>query len=84
MIGYYEAMPRIVVEGFVIRVYPDDHAPAHVHVFRDGSELRVYLRGSRPPEDVHGRMTASDRRRAVAIVAMNRQQLLLLWRRYHP
>lgn len=38
-------VPRIVVEGFVIRVYSDDHAPAHVHVFRDGAELRVYLRG---------------------------------------
>jgi len=45
-------VPRIVAEGFVIRVYSDDHAPAHVHVFPDGAELRVYLRGSRTPEDV--------------------------------
>jgi hypothetical protein len=76
-------MPRIVVERFVIRVFTDDHAPAHVHVFRDGAELRVYLRGSRPADNIHGRMKASDRRRAIELVAEHRPQLLALWRRYH-
>ncbi len=76
-------VPRIVVEGFVIRVYSDDHAPAHVHVFRDGAELRVYLRGSRTPEEVAGRMKASNRRRAIKLVAERRHQLLAMWRRFH-
>ncbi len=77
-------MPRIVVNGFVVRVFTDDHSPAHVHVFRGGAELRIYLRGSRLPEDVHGRMNAADRRRAMKIVAMHKQQLIIMWRRYHP
>ncbi|MBV8581615.1 MAG: DUF4160 domain-containing protein [Candidatus Eremiobacteraeota bacterium] len=76
-------MPSIVVEGFTIRVYTDDHEPAHVHVFRDGAELRVYLHSSRPVESLGGQMKASDRHRAIELVAEHRGQLLAMWRRYH-
>jgi hypothetical protein len=30
-------VPRIVIEGFTLRVYTDDHQPAHVHVLRGWS-----------------------------------------------
>jgi len=67
----------------VIRIHSDDHPPAHVHVFRDGAELRIYLRGFRTPEEVAGRMKASNRRRAITLVAEHRHQLLSMWRRFH-
>jgi len=52
-------LPRGSLSGSIRTTMP----PAHVHVFPDGAELRVYLRGSRTPEDVAGRMKASNRRR---------------------
>jgi hypothetical protein len=76
-------MPRIVIEGFALRVYTDDHHPAHVHVFRAGAEIRVYLRGRRPYEKVAGRMSASDIRRALRIVGEHHEERLRLWRKYH-
>jgi len=76
-------MPRIVIEGFTLRVYTDDHQPAHVHVLRAGAEIRVYLRGRRAHEKVAGRMSASDTRRALRIVGEHREELLQLWRKYH-
>ncbi|MGH7727812.1 MAG: DUF4160 domain-containing protein [Vulcanimicrobiaceae bacterium] len=82
-IGYSAVVPRIVVEGFVLRVYSDDHPPAHVHAFRDGAEIRIYLHGSRPPEEVAGQLKASDRRRAIQLVAEHRTKLLAMWRRFH-
>lgn len=76
-------VPRIVVDSFTIRVYTDDHAPAHVHVFRDRAEIRVYLRGNRGHDRICGRMTASEERRALRIVDDYRSELLQMWERYH-
>jgi hypothetical protein len=76
-------MPGITVDGFSLRVFTFDHGPAHVHVFRYGSELRVYLDSNRAPERVSGRLTASDERRAIRLVAEHREKLLSFWRRYH-
>lgn len=67
----------------MLRVYSDDHQPAHVHVFRGDAEIRVSLRGDRFPELLSGRMNAQDLRRALAVVAENREQLLEFWMRYH-
>ncbi len=71
------------MEGFTIRVYSDDHPPAHVHVFHGGQEIRVYLRGDRPFDRLSGRMSASDVRRALRLVDTHRDQLLTFWKRYH-
>ena len=29
--------------GFDVRIFTDDHEPAHVHVFKGGNRVRVYL-----------------------------------------
>jgi hypothetical protein len=76
-------MSGIVVKGFSLRVFSFDHMPAHVHVFRYGAELRIYLDTERIPERVAGRMTASDERRARRLVAEHREKLLSFWKAYH-
>src|SRR5208282_4115346 len=73
-------MSGIFVEGFSLRVFPFDHTPAHVHVFRYGAELRVYLETDRSPERVAGRMTASDVRRARRLVSEQREKYSLFGR----
>ena len=79
----YSLLPRIVAGRYTIRVYTDDHGPAHVHVMCGGAELRVYLEGNRPPERLAGRMTATETRGALAVVRERYPELLALWKRYH-
>lgn len=81
--GYSAEVPRIRVKGFTIRVYSDDHQPAHVHIFRGGAEIRVYLRGNREHESLAGHMGDADVRRALRIVDERHQELLALWKKYH-
>lgn len=36
-------MPSILIEGFQFQVFPGDHLPPHVHVFRGSGRARVVL-----------------------------------------
>lgn len=76
--------PTAIYEGgFQIIVHLNDHEPPHVHVRRDGADLRVYL-NDLTFEPAHGRMNAFDERRAVRLVAKYNSTLLNIWRRHHP
>jgi hypothetical protein len=70
-------------DGFRIVIHTDDHEPAHVHVKRDGADLRVYLDAELPAERVFGRLKAVDERRALRIVEKHRATLLAVWKHYH-
>ena len=76
-------MPSVHIEGFIIAIRTDDHAPAHAHVIRNGANYRFYLSGKRKPEPVAGRMSVSDMRKAARIVQEHRDTLIAMWRRYH-
>ena len=77
--------PRIdEVAGFVIRIYTHDHGPPHVHVSKDGANLRVYLDDEHPPKYAHGQMKEADERRAIQIVRARRWRYLMKWSEIDP
>jgi hypothetical protein len=63
-------MPTVVRErGFEVRVISGDHQPPHVHVFRDGANIKVSLFPVEIVEIVEGRPSRVDVRRARQVVA---------------
>ena len=67
-------------------IYPNDHAPAHVHAVHPDGEAKIGL----PLEDgpprlawVRGRMTDAEVRRALAEVAQEQDRMWDAWRRIH-
>lgn len=74
-------MPTIIRErGFDVMIYPNDHSPAHVHVWKAGKEARI---GLSPVELLDSDLTPSEDRQAVAIVEANRDTLLARWIEIH-
>ena len=68
--------------GFRIVIFSDDHEPAHVHVFGDG-EAKVQISDERIELVWVVGMKAADVRKMMAIVARNRDELLVRWRDLH-
>ena len=70
--------------GLRVVIFTNDHAPAHVHVFGDG-EAKINLAGpDDTPELVWAMsMTRGDIRRAMSIVAAQRDHLLARWNEIH-
>jgi hypothetical protein len=70
--------------GLRFVIYTMDHGPAHVHVIGD-SELKVNLAaGDGHPEIVWSTgMSASDRRRAMAVIREKQDEFLARWREIH-
>jgi hypothetical protein len=70
--------------GLSVVIFVDDHEPAHVHVFGDG-QVKINLTGAGGgPELIwaYG-MKRRDIRRAMKIVAEQRDHLLMRWREIH-
>lgn len=77
--------PRIdEFAGFVIRIHWDDHGPPHVHVRKEGAELRIYLDDGHDAEYLRGKMKASDERLALRIVSVRRDAYARRWRELNP
>ena len=70
--------------GLAVRIFKDDHPPAHVHVVGDG-EAKVNLAGpdGRPVLVYARRMTRADIQRAYRIVVENQSDLLARWSEIH-
>lgn len=67
--------------GFAVRIYTDDHAPAHVHVIKDGKTAKINLMTLALIQ--HTGMKANDLRRAQVLIAENRRDLLIAWSKIH-
>ena len=79
-------MPTILrQDGFEIMVFTNDHRPAHVHVFKAGSEVVIHLGTATAPPRVRINigMTRADERRALSIVGEHQAELLVKWRCIH-
>ena len=79
-------MPTILRQnGFSFIVYPNDHRPAHVHVFKAESELILYLGDETAPPFVREniRMGKRDERLALIIAGENQEYLLSEWEKIH-
>lgn len=75
-------MPTVLrVGGFTFRIWPGDHMPAHVHVFKAGGEIVVELEPIRVRE-IWG-LSSRDAVKAVRIAEDHQEMLLAAWRTLH-
>lgn len=79
-------MPTILrQDGFEVRIRTRDRAPAHVHIFRGGTEVIINLGvGAKFPviRDING-MSRQNVRRAFEITSQNNGLFLEHWREIH-
>ena len=75
-------MPLVLREGgFQVRIYLNDHAPAHVHALNADGEAQITLEPVRV--DKVWSMKPADVARARALVTSRRAALLAKWRELH-
>jgi hypothetical protein len=75
--------PTILREaGYELRIYFNDHPPAHVHVLKGESEVRIGL----DPVEIKTNWGFNNRqlRAILEIVRQHRDELLEQWDKYHP
>jgi hypothetical protein len=68
-------------DGFQVAIFTNDHQPAHVHVFKAGTEAVINLAPVTIRENY--RMSRRQLRKAVDLVAANEDLLLQAWREMH-
>lgn len=72
-------------DGFQFRVYTNDHNPSHVHIYKSGGEVLIYLGNSttKPTVRENRGMSFQDIRRALQIAAEKQEYLEISWRKIH-
>jgi hypothetical protein len=78
-------MPTIFrQDGFRVVIFPNDHIPAHVPVFKSGAEIRIELGNDKPSLlSVEGKIGNKDLAKALNLVVEYRIELLEKWREIH-
>jgi hypothetical protein len=80
-------MPTVHREdGFRIVIYPNDHLPHHVHVFKASGEVIIQLGSETDPafiDRVYGSISDREIREALQIVQRNQVKLLSAWKSIH-
>ena len=78
---YNRSMPTVLRwAGFEVMIYPIDHAPPHVHVWRAGRDAKIMLE---PFLVDRTTMRRADLSQAAALVWQHRQALLERWSGIH-
>jgi hypothetical protein len=77
-------MPTVYREdGYRVIIYPNDHLPRHVHVFRGDGEVIIRL-GSEAEtpaiDQIYGDISNRDIAKALRVVPANQVKLLELWK----
>ena len=76
-------MPTVVRQaGFRIVIYPNDHEPAHVHVLKSGSEVKINAL-TLSLMSVNGDISNRDIRKAMEMVAQHQQLIIHQWGQWH-
>ncbi len=78
-------MPQVLVQnGFRVMIYPDDHRPAHVHVYKSGL-IVIRLNNRRTPPSIREviGMSHKDARDAMLLVTEQKKMLVKEWRKIH-
>ena len=83
--GLCSSVPKVFEkDGFEFRIYPNDHDPAHVHVFKAGKGVKIGLRIAGRPKIIRiFGMNDRDVKKGLNIVAENHGFLLRGWRQVH-
>lgn len=79
-------MPTILnINGFRFIIWPSDHEPPHVHVFKGNGEAKVSIGNKKqsPSFVIIRGLTKREARQVWDIVAEYQEQLLTAWRRIH-
>ena len=80
-------MPKVdEVDGYKVHVYTrDEHPPAHVHVEKSGTKIKILIRSDEVEyHSYKGRKPkASERDRAAEIVAELLDECWAMWRTYN-
>ena len=79
-------MPTVLrVDGFQVRIFPNDHSPPHVHVYRSGAVVVVDLASQKQRQTVREvwGMTATDVVKAFRIVEEHSAFLRGKWEELH-
>ena len=77
-------MPNVFDEnGFRGQIYTDDHLPPHIHVFKAGSELIIFIDGDKPTIRRNKGMDAKMARKALSLVVKYQEQALKVWEEIH-
>ena len=79
-------MPTVLRErGFAVRIYLNDHIPAHVHVFKGNGQAKINLGNpNEPPALVQiWQMSNRDAVKALEIVKLHQTELRQRWEQIH-
>ncbi|HEY9906191.1 MAG TPA: DUF4160 domain-containing protein [Thermosynechococcaceae cyanobacterium] len=80
-------MPTVHREdGFKVLIYPNDHLPCHVHVFKAGGEVIIQLGSDAAPsaiDQIYGDISDRQVSKALQIVQANQEKLLEAWNGIH-
>lgn len=76
-------MPTVLrVDRFEVVIRTDDHEPPHVHVFRAGGQVKIWLEPV-TLDRVSGRLGRRQLSLARGLVWRHREMLLAKWREIH-
>jgi hypothetical protein len=78
-------MPQVLEQnGFRVMIYPDDHRPAHVHIYKSGLiVIRLNNRRTLPSIREVVDMSRKDARDALLLVIEHKKMLVKEWRKIH-
>lgn len=80
--GYLLLMGTVLsLFGLRFVIFTNDHAPAHVHVIRDGQHTRIEIETL----EVLGKnnLSRKDMKTALEVIGQNRDLFRAYWRNYH-
>ncbi len=76
-----DIVPTIVEDGYHLQIYPNDHTPAHVHVWKNENEARVLLDSLKVASNEG--FNPRELKKVVELVQKHQLRLLSAWDTYH-
>jgi hypothetical protein len=80
-------MPKVLEkDGFRVVIYPNDHPPSRVHVWKGEGEVRIQLGSANIAPSlmsVEGKISSKDIGKALDLVKDHKEALLKKWREIH-
>lgn len=73
------------IDGYVVRIWSNDHLPCHVHVFKGGGECVINIVGKNGQPELREfyNFKRKEVAKAIRIVADNQEKLIKAWNEIH-